>query len=68
MSRMQIISYSKSLYRPHADKWYIYWQSYGGYTTSHTLGYDGGETFKCGVAVAPLADWRFYGIYLSFYL
>jgi len=38
----------------------IWGWSYGGYTTSHTLGYDGGETFKCGVAVAPLADWRFY--------
>jgi len=38
----------------------IWGWSYGGYTTSHTLGYDAGKTFKCGVAVAPLADWRFY--------
>jgi len=34
--------------------------SYGGYTTTHTLGYDGGKTIQCGVAVAPLADWRYY--------
>jgi len=41
----------------------IWGWSYGGYTTSHTLGYDNGNgdtVFKCGVAVAPLADWRFY--------
>nr|XP_039253153.1 prolyl endopeptidase FAP-like isoform X1 [Styela clava] len=38
----------------------IWGWSYGGYATSHTLGLDGGNTFKCGIAVAPLADWRFY--------
>ena len=30
--------------------------------TSNTLGKDGGNTFQCGVAVAPLADWRYYDI------
>ncbi|XP_078489096.1 prolyl endopeptidase FAP-like [Ciona intestinalis] len=34
--------------------------SYGGYTTSHTIGYDGGKTFQCGLAVAPLGDWTWY--------
>lgn len=38
----------------------IWGWSYGGYTTSHTLGYDNGNTFKCGIAVAPLADWYWY--------
>lgn len=38
----------------------IWGWSYGGYTTSHTIGYDAGQTFKCGIAVAPLADWRYY--------
>ena len=41
----------------------LLFQSYGGYTTTHTLGYDGGKTIQCGVAVAPLADWRYYGNY-----
>ena len=47
----------------------IYGWSYGGYMTSNTLGKDGGNTFKCGVAVAPLADWRYYDtIYAERYM
>ena len=41
----------------------IYGWSYGGYTTTMIVGYGGGEhdrVFTSGVAVAPLADWRFY--------
>ena len=41
----------------------MYGWSYGGYTTTHTMGYGGGEhgpVFTSGVAVAPLADWRYY--------
>ncbi|CAK8673557.1 unnamed protein product [Clavelina lepadiformis] len=38
----------------------IWGWSYGGYITSHTLGYDAGNTYKCGVAVAPLGSWRWY--------
>jgi len=41
----------------------IYGWSYGGYTTTHTIGYGGGDeepVFTSGVAVAPLADWRYY--------
>jgi len=50
----------------------IWGWSYGGYTTSHTLGYDGNQAnpiFKCGVAVAPLASWRYYdAMYAERYL
>lgn len=40
----------------------IYGWSYGGYTTTHTIAYGGGgePVFTSGVAVAPLADWRYY--------
>lgn len=41
----------------------VYGWSYGGYTTTNIIGYGGGDrglVFTSGVAVAPLADWRFY--------
>jgi len=37
-------------------------QSYGGFATSHALGL-GTDVLKCGIAVAPLTDWRYYGYY-----
>ena len=40
-----------------------YGWSYGGYTTTNIIGYGGGDrglVFNSGVAVAPLADWRYY--------
>jgi dipeptidyl aminopeptidase len=39
--------------------------SYGGFTALKTLEMDAGRTFKYGMAVAPVTDWRFYGAYLS---
>jgi dipeptidyl aminopeptidase len=39
----------------------IWGWSYGGFTTLKTLETDAGETFKYGMAVAPVTDWRFYG-------
>lgn len=48
-----------------ADNIAIWGWSYGGYTTTHTLAYNNngeGTVFKCGVAVAPLASWRYYDI------
>ena len=39
----------------------IWGWSYGGFTTLKTLEIDGGQTFKYGMAVAPVTDWRFYG-------
>lgn len=40
----------------------IWGWSYGGFMTLKTLEQDGGETFKYGMAVAPVTDWRFYGM------
>ena len=39
----------------------IWGWSYGGFMTLKTLEIDGGQTFKYGMAVAPVTDWRFYG-------
>ena len=39
----------------------IWGWSYGGFTTLKTLEQDAGQTFKYGMAVAPVTDWRFYG-------
>lgn len=47
----------------------IWGWSYGGFTTLKTLETDGGETFKYGMAVAPVTDWRFYdSIYAERYM
>ena len=45
----------------YADRLAIWGWSYGGFTTLKTLEVDGGETFKYGMAVAPVTDWRYYG-------
>ena len=46
----------------------IWGWSYGGFTTSHVLGYQD-PTWSCGVAVAPVADFRFYdSIYTERYM
>ena len=40
-------------------------KSYGGQITSHVLGYSDDSNpnpFKCGIAVAPGASYRFYGL------
>jgi dipeptidyl aminopeptidase len=44
-----------------ADRLAIWGWSYGGFQTLKTLETDGGETFKYGMAVAPVTDWRYYG-------
>lgn len=40
----------------------ISFQSYGGYVTSMALG-SGSGLFKCGVAVAPVSSWEYYGMF-----
>lgn len=40
-------------------------QSYGGYVTSMVLG-SGSGVFKCGMAVAPVSKWTYYGTFCFF--
>ena len=35
--------------------------SYGGYVSGMILADRDSDLFKCGVAVSPVVDWRFYG-------
>ncbi|KAH3718841.1 hypothetical protein DPMN_061665 [Dreissena polymorpha] len=35
-------------------------QSYGGYLTASVLG-RGSEVFECGMSVAPVTAWTYYG-------
>ncbi|CAK9437251.1 uncharacterized protein LODBEIA_P16290 [Lodderomyces beijingensis] len=43
-----------------AEKVAIYGWSYGGFNTLKTLELDHGDTFKYGVAIAPVTNWLFY--------
>jgi dipeptidyl aminopeptidase B len=47
----------------------IWGWSYGGFMTLKVLEQDAGRTFKYGMAVAPVTDWRFYdSIYTERYM
>lgn len=47
----------------------IWGWSYGGYMTLKTLERDAGQTFKYGMSVAPVTDWRLYdSIYTERYM
>lgn len=47
----------------------IWGWSYGGFMTLKTLEMDAGQTFKYGMAVAPVTDWRFYdSVYTERYM
>jgi dipeptidyl aminopeptidase len=52
-----------------ASRMAIWGWSYGGFMTLKTLEQDAGQTFKYGMAVAPVTDWRFYdSIYTERYM
>ncbi|CAK1355729.1 unnamed protein product [Cercospora beticola] len=52
-----------------SDKMAIWGWSYGGFMTLKCLELDAGETFKYGMAVAPVTDWRFYdSVYTERYM
>ena len=36
-------------------------QSYGGFVVAHALGDPDQKVFSCGISVAPVTDWRYYG-------
>lgn len=47
----------------------IWGWSFGGFTTLKTLEQDAGQTFRYGMAVAPVTDWRYYdSIYTERYM
>lgn len=51
------------------DRIGIWGWSYGGFMTLKTLETDAGNTFKYGMAVAPVTDWRYYdSIYTERYM
>ncbi|KAI9843725.1 MAG: hypothetical protein M1838_002488 [Thelocarpon superellum] len=57
--------------KPYVDeeKIAIWGWSYGGFMTLKTLEQDAGQTFKYGMAVAPVTDWRYYdSIYTERYM
>jgi dipeptidyl aminopeptidase B len=57
--------------KPYVDdeRMAIWGWSYGGFMTLKVLEADAGETFKYGVAVAPVTDWRYYdSIYTERYM
>lgn len=43
------------------SKMAIWGWSYGGYTTGMVLARDVQNVFKCGLSVAPVTDWIYYG-------
>ncbi|EMC93217.1 hypothetical protein BAUCODRAFT_76297 [Baudoinia panamericana UAMH 10762] len=52
-----------------AERIAIWGWSYGAYMTLKVLETDAGETFKYGMAVAPVTDWRYYdSIYAERYM
>lgn len=52
-----------------SERMAIWGWSYGGFMTLKTLETDAGQTFKYGMAVAPVTDWRFYdSIYTERYM
>ncbi|KAH8803232.1 putative dipeptidyl-aminopeptidase B [Xylogone sp. PMI_703] len=52
-----------------ASRLCIWGWSYGGFMTLKTLEMDAGQTFRYGMAVAPVTDWRFYdSIYTERYM
>ncbi|KAF1810675.1 hypothetical protein P152DRAFT_460371 [Eremomyces bilateralis CBS 781.70] len=52
-----------------SEKMAIWGWSYGGFMALKTLERDAGETFKYGMAVAPVTDWRYYdSIYTERYM
>ncbi len=52
-----------------ADRMAIWGWSYGGFMALKTLEADAGQTFRYGMAVAPVTDWRFYdSVYTERYM
>lgn len=48
-----------------ANRTGIWGWSYGGYSTGMALAKDQRGVFKCGISVAPVTDWTYYGNMLA---
>ena len=57
--QVEAAKYLGSLPEIDADRIGIWGWSYGGYNTLMSMS-EGTPVFKCGVAVAPVTDWRYY--------
>jgi len=44
-----------------AERCGIWGWSYGGYMTAKTIEKDNDRIFQCGVSVAPVTSWLYYG-------
>lgn len=44
-----------------ANRTGIWGWSYGGFTTGMVLATDTASVFKCGISVAPVTSWIYYG-------
>lgn len=64
-ARDQIETAKKWAAKPYVDesRMAIWGWSYGGFMALKTLEQDGGRTFQYGMAVAPVTDWRYYGMH-----
>ena len=52
-----------------SERMAIWGWSYGGFMTLKTLEQDAGQTFRYGMAVAPVTDWRYYdSVYTERYM
>lgn len=47
-----------------ADRCGIWGWSYGGYMTAKTIEKDDTRIFQCGVSVAPVTSWLYYGLWI----
>ena len=61
--------YVASLPYTDPERMAIWGWSFGGYNTLMTLCHDNNNVYKCGVAVAPVTDWRYYdSVYTERYM
>ncbi|ESO02216.1 hypothetical protein HELRODRAFT_161459 [Helobdella robusta] len=58
--QMKGAEFMKTMSNINKDRIAIWGWSYGGFVVGHVLGDKDDDEFKCGIAVAPVTDWRYY--------